>query len=458
MNRWTWLVALAAALGVGATAARAQSFTYHGSLQDAGKAADGRYDMQLTLYSQRDGGTIVAGPLTLFGVVVTEGRFVTQVDFGTLPHALAQGWVDVKVKAAADTAFTSLDARSPVTPDGGCPGSWALDGNVGTSSSSFLGTLDAMPVWIEANNTPNAVFRPNGAVGLAHPDGENGAYSVAIGFHAKTNNAGSTMVGGYQDGGLSQAIGGDSAPNQFIVGAAGGMGINTAHAPDGNALRDELTIAPSAVLPGTNADLTLETSTTDGYSGFHFEAAPNGFLTLHGLYTASGVLDYDNLLRVNYSHNIGGYFAFNGSTYTGPITVGNAGGGFGNGAYVSTGGVWTNASSRSFKEGFAAVDAVAVLDKLVALPLQTWVYKASHEEGQHMGPFAEDFARTFGLGNDEQHIATVDESGVAFAAIQGLNRKVERENAALRTQNAELRERLERIAARLDALDARGEK
>lgn len=75
-----------------------------------------------------------------------------------------------------------------------------------------------------------------------------------------------------------------------------------------------------------------------------------------------------------------------------------------------------------------------------------------------MGPLAEDFAHTFGLGNDEKHIATVDESGVALAAIQGLNRKVERENAELRTQNAELRGRLERIVARLDALDARGGK
>jgi hypothetical protein len=389
---------------------------------------------------------------------VTDGRFVTDVDFGAVPYMPVQGWVEVKVKAAGEPEFTSLDARSPVTPDGGCPGSWALDGNVGTSSSSFLGTLDAMPVWIEANNTPAAVFRPNGAVGLAHPDGEGGQYSVAIGYHAKTNHDGSTMVGGYQDGGLSQAIGGDSAPNQFIVGAAGGMGINTALAPDGHPLRDELTIAPSPGLPGGNADLTLETKTTDGYTGFHFEAAPAGYFSLHGLYTTSGVVNYADLLKVNYSHGFGGYFAFNGSTYSGPLTVGNPGGGFGNGAYVSIGGVWTNASSRSFKEGFVAVDVAAVLDKLVALPVQTWVYKASHDEGQHMGPFAEDFASTFGLGNDEKHIATVDESGVAFAAIQGLNRKVENENAALRAQNADLRTRLERIASRLDALDARGRK
>jgi hypothetical protein len=75
-----------------------------------------------------------------------------------------------------------------------------------------------------------------------------------------------------------------------------------------------------------------------------------------------------------------------------------------------------------------------------------------------MGPFAEDFAKTFGLGNDEKHITTVDESGVALAAIQGLNRKVENENAQLRQQNADLHSQLDRVMARLDKLEADGEK
>ena len=74
-----------------------------------------------------------------------------------------------------------------------------------------------------------------------------------------------------------------------------------------------------------------------------------------------------------------------------------------------------------------------------------------------MGPFAEDFAASFGLGNDEKHIATVDESGVAFAAIQGLNQKVENENAKLREQNADLESRLDRMMTRLERLEGRAE-
>ena len=85
---------------------------------------------------------------------------------------------------------------------------------------------------------------------------------------------------------------------------------------------------------------------------------------------------------------------------------------------------WMNASDRNLKQSFAPVDAQAVLDKVAALPVQTWSYKA--QPGQtHLGPMAQDFRAAFGLGADDVSIATVDESGVALAAIQGLNRKLE---------------------------------
>jgi cell division protein FtsB len=52
---------------------------------------------------------------------------------------------------------------------------------------------------------------------------------------------------------------------------------------------------------------------------------------------------------------------------------------------------------------------------------------------------AEDFHAAFGLGKSAQQIATVDADGVALAAIQGLNAKLEAENAALREEMAALR-------------------
>ena len=71
---------------------------------------------------------------------------------------------------------------------------------------------------------------------------------------------------------------------------------------------------------------------------------------------------------------------------------------------------------------------------------------------------AQDFHAAFGLGTDERHIATVDADGVALAAIQGLNEKVEGQSqhakqqiAQLQTENADLRTRLEKLERLLGA-------
>ena len=57
---------------------------------------------------------------------------------------------------------------------------------------------------------------------------------------------------------------------------------------------------------------------------------------------------------------------------------------------------------------------------------------------KHIGPMAQDFHAAFGLGQNPSAIATVDADGVALAAIQGLNRKLEKEAASLSDQNAAL--------------------
>jgi len=126
------------------------------------------------------------------------------------------------------------------------------------------------------------------------------------------------------------------------------------------------------------------------------------------------------------------------------------------GAHLTTGGTWTNASSRALKTAFEAIDAGDVLSRLLALPLTRWQYRGSPAEGVHLGPIAEDFHAAFGLGADGRAISTVDASGVALAAIQGLNAKLESERDALServerldAENAALRARLEAIEARL---------
>lgn len=119
------------------------------------------------------------------------------------------------------------------------------------------------------------------------------------------------------------------------------------------------------------------------------------------------------------------------------------------------GGSWSSASDKNLKANFQPVDTLTVLDKLVAMPLTTWNYKANTDI-RHIGVMAQDFFAAFGgLGVDDKHIDTVDADGVAFAAIQGLNKKLEATNAATRKENTELKKDLEAKTKRLQEVEAK---
>ena len=105
-------------------------------------------------------------------------------------------------------------------------------------------------------------------------------------------------------------------------------------------------------------------------------------------------------------------------------------------------------SDRNAKEQFKPVNAREVLDKVVALPITEWQYK-TQGDARHIGPMAQDFREAFALGHDEKHITSVDADGVALAAIQGLNEKLEektQEVEALKRSVAELRELVTQLA------------
>ena len=112
-------------------------------------------------------------------------------------------------------------------------------------------------------------------------------------------------------------------------------------------------------------------------------------------------------------------------------------------------------SDRNLKENFAPVSPREVLDKVTALPISRWNFKGDAAT-PHVGPMAQDFHAAFGLGTDERHIATVDADGVALAAIQGLNEKVEARSKHLEAENAALKRRLEKLEALLEQRPSSG--
>jgi len=122
------------------------------------------------------------------------------------------------------------------------------------------------------------------------------------------------------------------------------------------------------------------------------------------------------------------------------------------GAHLTAGGTWTNASDSNLKENFEEVDGAELLDQLARLPISQWNYKNEGASARHIGPTAQDFQKTFGVGSDGKSISTIDPSGIALAAIKEL----EHRNQSLAQQNAQLQETLVALLNRVERLEREG--
>ena len=121
-------------------------------------------------------------------------------------------------------------------------------------------------------------------------------------------------------------------------------------------------------------------------------------------------------------------------------------------------GSWSFTSDRNTKERVESVSLRDVLDKLCSVPVAEWNYKGYAQ--RHIGPMAQDFHAAFPLNDNDTSLNDADLHGVALAAIQGLNQKLEertktleadlkrrdRENAELKSELAELKKLVQQIS------------
>ena len=123
----------------------------------------------------------------------------------------------------------------------------------------------------------------------------------------------------------------------------------------------------------------------------------------------------------------GGYRLFSNSAATGGVFL------------PASGTSWAAISDRNVKKDFAPVDSLAILEKLAGIPITQWHYQWE-DSGltPHIGPMAQDFKAAFYPGRDDKSITTQESDGVALAAIQGLNHKLEQALAAKETQIEQL--------------------
>jgi hypothetical protein len=113
-------------------------------------------------------------------------------------------------------------------------------------------------------------------------------------------------------------------------------------------------------------------------------------------------------------------------------------------------GSWSTLSAREAKENLMPVNGVTILERLASMPLSTWNYVGQESSVRHMGPMAQEFRSAFGLGEDDQHIDTVDADGVALAALQGVRILLEEKDAQIVSQQRQI----VALEARVAALEA----
>lgn len=80
-------------------------------------------------------------------------------------------------------------------------------------------------------------------------------------------------------------------------------------------------------------------------------------------------------------------------------------------------------STKKAKTNRKPVDALGAVEKM---PVEAWDYKPGvADEGRHIGPYAEDFAKATGIG-DGNTIDPISMMGVTMGAVRQLNEKVEK--------------------------------
>jgi len=235
-----------------------------------------------------------------------------------------------------------------------------------------------------------------------------GGDSFAAGDFAAATNTGCFVWADYSVGTFTS-----TADNQFLVRAGGGVGINTA--------------SPASDL------LEVRTKNSNGDEiRFGYYTGGAGNLIAGPSYVGIATDDLTTRLAIIQSGATGaGNVGIGTSTPSQKLHV------IGN---ILASGTITGSSDRNAKEHFQPVDSLEILEKVAGLPITRWDYKQDSTV-THVGPMAQDFYAAFQVGMDDKHISMVDADGVALAAIQGLNEKVEE----LKTENAALKERLDKL-------------
>jgi hypothetical protein len=307
-------------------------------------------------------------------------------------------------------------------------------------SAAYSAILSGYENTVDATNG-NSVTLGGGAFNTASSAGAallGGEYNVASGFLSVLVGGGYTTVSGdyaFDGGGWHNtvsntyaALGGGEYNQVTGEGAyVGGGGYNTASGEgaivDGGF--NSTAGGTFATIPGGYVNSAAGT--------YSFAAGARASAANEGAFVWSDGSDGDTILTSTQAYQFLARASGGFTLYTNAAST--------VGAQLAAGsGTWASLSDRNVKTNIVPLDDATVLDKVAALPISRWSYKSEHGV-RHVGPMAQDFYAAFKVGEDDKHITSIDEDGVALAAIK-----------ALHTENAKLRARVDAQAAQFAAL------
>ncbi|HKQ38160.1 MAG TPA: tail fiber domain-containing protein [Verrucomicrobiae bacterium] len=237
-----------------------------------------------------------------------------------------------------------------------------------------------------------------------------GLYSLAAGKYAQALHEGSFV---WSDSGTTFFP--STASNQFSIRATGGVRLdNNTSMHFGNQMRQMLNL--------WNTEYGIGIQSSSLYFRSSSQGADDGFIWYRGGTHANGYADPGGGVELMHLVNSGLYVK---------------------GAFISS-------SDRNAKQGIKEISPSTVLEKVASLPVSEWSYKHDPET-RHIGPMAQDFYAAFAVGPDDKHIATVDADGVALAAIQGLNQKLQQKDVEIQ----ELKKALTELKAEVKNLSSK---
>jgi len=366
------------------------------------------------------------------------------------------------------------------------PSGWSLSGN-SLAGGEFLGTTNNQVLDFKVNSVRALRLEPHGTspnvIGGYYENSVGSTYGATIGgggyseyINEVTANYGTVGGGSNNASGWWGTIGGGYDNTASGAGATvGGGGSNTAgdHATVGGGYTNTASGDFGATIGGGYYHTASGRYATIG--GGNTNTASGKYATVPGgrFNEATGSYSFAAGYKAKAIHNGAFVWADSSavadftSTATDQFLVRASGGtifysnvGLTAGVILAAGGnSWTSTSDRNLKANFRDEDGEMVLLAIADMPVQSWNYKSQDPSIRHLGPMAQDFYASFGLGEDEKRINTVDIDGINLLAIQALEKRtrelaqLKAELAAVKAENAAMIAKMSQFEAALERLE-----